>query len=512
MTHHPPHPRRSLAAALGCLLAAGACTDGPSGPDARSAAPALSAGAQPQLVSNAVRYRDTGAQPATGRSGSASLSVQAVIDGAGVTHIEVVSGTVAEPGTGAGTLGNVQLKVFVSDSADDALVTHFRQVGSGRFNYQVMGPVRGTALQVQAGVGGIDGARTDMVTVRDTVVRAPDLRVTGFGPSNVHAGSPVIIAAFINEQNGDVGARADCVLYVDGAVADRANGIWVNAYDGVSCMFTQTFATPGQHQVEIRLENVSPVDYNPSNNQETKTVTVVDASSFSFQASAYDRSGTSYSYVRRRWTEPDGSTAEDLREDDNTYGDQYASLYAWRPVGLALPVQARLEQSSGGTTFHAATLTGLGAAHTGGQYCERTWFPAVGAYFYLCTSGTGADGYSTFQYERVSGYVSYHSLNYSGRWDPAGTPTYVYSDRFDYASGAPKPPYGSEYAWLVELTDASGQVYPTNPVAPLGLQSWDYETPLQCQVVDDWYYSFYEYCWADQSRYVNRSGFTYLHP
>src|SRR5687768_5605678 len=143
MKQHPPIPRRSLAGILACALAAGACADQPSGPDLRGAPAALTAGAQPQLVSNAVRYRDAGQKPGVGRSGSASLSVLALLDNAGITHIDVVSGTSAQPGTGAGTLANVQLKVFVGDSADDALVSNFHQVGSGRWSYQVMGPVRG---------------------------------------------------------------------------------------------------------------------------------------------------------------------------------------------------------------------------------------------------------------------------------------------------------------------------------------------------------------------------------
>lgn len=512
MTHPIPTPRRRpLAAALACMLAAGACTDQPAAPDARAAAPALSSGAQPRLVSNAVRYRDAGHKPATGRSGSASLSVQALIDNAGITHISVVSGTANAPGTGAGTLGHVQLKVFVTDSADDALVRNFRQVGGGRWSYQVMGPSRETALQVQAGITGIDGSRTDVVTVRDTVVRAPDLRVTAFGPERVRAGSPVNIAAWIDERNGDAGARADCVLYVDGIAADRAEGIWVDAWSGVYCMFTQTFATPGARQVEVRLENVSPVDYDPANNAASRTLTVVDDATFSYEARAYDRRGTSSYYDRRRWTEPSGETAEELRSDSNAYANQNAYMYGWRPVGLALPVQARLQQSSGASVYHAATLAGLGAAHTGGgQFCERTWF--TGTYFYLCTRGNATSGYTSFQYERVSDAVAYHSLNYSARWDPAGTPTYVYSDNFDYQSGTPAAPFGSDFTFLVELTDAGGNTYPTNPTFPLGLQGWDFSTPLQCNVVDDWYYDFLEYCWAQASRVTDRSGFAYLHP
>lgn len=508
MTHHPPTHRRAAAGALGCLLFAAACGDQPAGPGARHpSAPALASGAQPQLVSNAIRYRDAGEKPATGRAGSASLTVMALLDNAGITHIDVVSGTSTAPGTGVGTLGNVQLKVFVSDSLDDALVSNFHQVGSGRFSYEVMGPIRGTQLQVQAGVGGIDGARTDVVTLRDTVVLAPDLRVSSIGPDRVRAGAPSNVSAFIDERNGDVGARADCVLYVDGTAVDRANGIWVDARDGVYCLFNHTFTAIGERQVEIRLENVSPVDFDPSNNTATRTYHVIDASSFSYSATAWDARGAQTYYNRRRWTDASGATGEDLTDQQVTYADQYASIDGWRAVGLALPVTARLEQSSGGTVFHAATLQGLGTGHAGGQFCASSWDGTTGVRFFLCTSGSGPGGYTSFQYQRVSNAISYHSINFSGRWDPAGTPTYVYSENVSYTSGTTHPSYGDTFQFLVELTDAAGIVYPSNPTVTLGLEGGSSGSPMQCNVIDDWYYAFLEVCWGRSDENSRRGGF-----
>lgn len=512
MTHPILTPRRSRATALGCLLAAAACADQPAAPDARTAPAALTAGAQPTLVSNAVRYRDAGQKPATGRSGSASLNVLALLDNAGVTHIDVVSGTTTQPGTGAGTLNQVKLKVFVGDSADDALVSNFHHVGSGRWNYEVQGPVRGTPLQVQAAIGGIDGPRTDVVTVTDSVLLRPDLRVTVYGQDQALAETPTNLAVWIDERNGDVGARADCVLYVNGTATDRAQGIWVDAGDGVYCMFTHTFAAAGQYAVEIRLENVAPADYDPSNNSGTRTINVVAPTGFGFEAQAWDSRGSQTYYNRRRWTDASGYTGEDLRDNAVTYADQYANISGWRPVGLSLPVSARLSQSSGGNTYHSATLQGLGAGHTSGQFCSSTTDPAAGATFYLCTRGDAADGYTTFQYQRTANSIAYHSLDFRGQWDPAGTPLYVYSDFTQYASGTPSPTYGTAFGFEVELTDAAGLFYPTNPTVTLGVNGWNNVSPLQCNVVDDWYYDFLEYCWSSSDNYTSRSGFAYLYP
>src|SRR5207249_119724 len=114
---------------------------------------------------NSEKYRDSGFQPATGRSGSASVSTRALLDKAGTTDVE-------------------------------ATAVHFRP---------------------------------DLVASRlDAPAQAP-------------VGAAVNLQGFILERNGEVGARADCVLYVDGAAADRATGIWVDAGGMVACAMTHVF-------------------------------------------------------------------------------------------------------------------------------------------------------------------------------------------------------------------------------------------------------------------------------
>ena len=73
-------------------------------------------------------------------------------------------------------------------------------------------------------------------------------------------------AATIREMKGDLGAKADCVLSADGHIVDRVAGIWVDAGGVVTCHFSHTFASTGQHAIRVDVGNVMPGDYDMSNN------------------------------------------------------------------------------------------------------------------------------------------------------------------------------------------------------------------------------------------------------
>jgi hypothetical protein len=108
-----PRPcRRGFALAALALLAA-ACSDEPTAPartPAGGARAAASAGAHPRFVANAVKYRDAGAKPATGRSGSSSLAVRALLGMDGVTQLEVTTGSFDGGRAATTPLAKVQVK------------------------------------------------------------------------------------------------------------------------------------------------------------------------------------------------------------------------------------------------------------------------------------------------------------------------------------------------------------------------------------------------------------------
>src|SRR6267154_582662 len=82
------------------------------------------------------------------------------------------------------------------------------------------------------------------------------------------------------ERLGDIGARASCVLYVDGTAADRADGIWVDAGGVVECKMAHSFVNTGTHAIEFRIENVRPGDYDDSNNRAAASIQIVQPAEF----------------------------------------------------------------------------------------------------------------------------------------------------------------------------------------------------------------------------------------
>ena len=163
-----------------------------------------------------MKYRDAGAKPATGRSGSAAIEARA-LRGQNETTIEVTTGRLDGSVAPAGKLDKVQIKVF--NGHGDVVVTDNYRKGAlngatGSFTYDWV--ARGQKVQVQANVSGIDPNRTDVVTVSSNAALRPDLTVSDITSVNqAYLGASIDISALVREKNGDLGARANCVLKID---------------------------------------------------------------------------------------------------------------------------------------------------------------------------------------------------------------------------------------------------------------------------------------------------------
>ncbi|HEX8698859.1 MAG TPA: hypothetical protein VF815_08480, partial [Myxococcaceae bacterium] len=202
------------------------------------AAPGAAHGAQPVLHPGTERYR-VSAPPATGRSGTATLTARALLGRDGATTFEVSTSTLDTATLAPGNIAKLQIKLLDGQGRVRATENHTNLSSGGRLQRVLPGLGRGQPLQLQANIEGIDGARMDVVTVRTAVRLLPDLAVEQLSaPASAQLGMPVNISALIAERNGDTGAEADCVLKVDGTEVDRAPGIWVDAASAVSCAFT----------------------------------------------------------------------------------------------------------------------------------------------------------------------------------------------------------------------------------------------------------------------------------
>ncbi|HJQ11616.1 MAG TPA: hypothetical protein VJ840_11365, partial [Gemmatimonadaceae bacterium] len=211
----------SLSIVTGALVAI-ACTDPTAVPTRLSpySASLTKSASRPLTFPNSRKYRDAGFHPATASTGSSTISVRSLLGKSGKTDVEVTTGTF-DGGTATGTLSSVQVKGY--DPNGVQLFTSSNNGLSGStasFSYSNL--TRGSGVQVKANVRRIGSSNTDVVAVADVVHMRPDLVALRIdGPANGLIGWPVNFDAFIMERNGDVGARASCVLYVDGIAADR---------------------------------------------------------------------------------------------------------------------------------------------------------------------------------------------------------------------------------------------------------------------------------------------------
>ena len=305
--------------------------------------------AAPAMYPNAVKYRDAGGKPATGRSGSAAIEVRA-LRGQNDTEVEVTTGNFESMATPPGRLDKVQIKIY-GGNGDVVVTDNYRRSlmsgGYGAFGYDF--PYRGQKIQVQANVSGIDPNRTDIVTVEETVKLRPDLtptRIDTVSRARVH--TSVDIGATIRERNGDVGARANCVLKVDGVQVDQAAGIWVDAGDSVTCAFTYAFHTTGVKQISVEVNQVRPADYDASNNSAFGQIEIVAPGvPVTYSAGAYDitsqyrndyTSYEEYTYSApgaiSLTVETEGHEERETREAGFSVNMQFADQL-WFPVSFA---------------------------------------------------------------------------------------------------------------------------------------------------------------------------------
>ena len=418
----------SLAVGTAGMLAT-ACSD-PTTVQPRPRAPAswspsLTIGI-PALYPNSWKYSTNGAQPAVGRSGTASVSMRALLGASGTTDVEVTTGSFEDGSSASGSFSMVQVK---SEANGVAFTSNNTGLTSASATFAYAGLSHGATVNVRAVVRGIDGRRSDVVTVDDQVRFRPDLVVYDLeGPAAAPLGGAVNFYATLGEQMGDLGARASCVLYVDGAPTDRADNIWVDAHGVVSCLLTHVFATKGTHALAVRIENVQPGDYDNSNNGATSSINIVDPNGFTaYSLQAYSLSSTRSS----RFVSVFGGTVYD-QTITSTGQSQYAAIIGIIHSSLDFPIRMRGEYVTNGATFDLTDQTYSSAPYVDWQqgYCAHR--PAIegGGSTYVCVyTGGRLAGYTFVQYDWWGANVRYHSDTYSRAWsDNTSSPSYEYQE------------------------------------------------------------------------------------
>jgi hypothetical protein len=557
-TSHARHPHSQIiACAIVSTLAVGACADplgvpAPGESRAVPAAAALTRGPAIPLVSNGQRYRVRDPNAGTGRSGNAQVTARAMVGQDGTTVLDVTTGGLDAAFAPRGSLAKTQVKLLDPDNVDHALSTvNYVGLTGGNFTTTYDGLAAGLPLQIQANVKGVDGNRTDVVTITERVKRRPDIAVTlgTLEAARVHV--PAEISATVRELNGDLGATGDCILLVNGVAVDRATGIWVDAGDAVSCAFLHTFATSGSHAVAVRVDGVVPGDWDTANNEARGTISVVDPvvepsywAIFAYQAeftyesqvNGYARSllaPTTPGYWEQAW-----GSANSTRVQERVIG-----LEGWGAQFVSFPLDSfRASFWSDGQLLQTASLAGpiepteayayADPAFAYRQACvfrmdDATAIDGGAAgrmYVQLCSYEMTSDGGSTWTREssvyvrQYAGSVTYWSAGFSEARFRAADGTmacypescYSYNEAETVTTGAPPFTLGNEVRGSFDVIGANGVHLALDRSALLSPFLQEFDQPYQCNdYVDPNFEYLSHFCNAYSNTARGKSGSTY---
>lgn len=424
------------------------------------------------------KYSDAGRKPSTGRSGSAAIVAEVLVDAAGRATLEASSHRFDDLATPLGSMERVQAKVL---GPGGRVIAVINVATAGSQVSVALGEIpAGAEVQVQALVRGIDGRRTDVVLVSGmTPTMRPDVAVTGIiAPQHAIAGAPTVIGAVLAELGGQRGARVNCQLFVDGVLADQALNIWVDAGDAVSCAFTRAFV-PGTAQLRVVAASVRPGDGDPSNNAAAQAMTVVAAQAAGLTSLSGDVFSGTYASAdtfETRWTAPDGTLFLEQRNHSVTNGSiQAVNLSATVTRDLPFPLTSvELSENADGRLVRTTRLTDVQPTTVMPGASCYTDDTGSGVALYLCAH---QGGFTTISFLRNAGTVTYHSTEYSKIWNGAtyDENTYVVND----VSGGADVPMTTHYAVNVKLV-AAGTLYAFDAQAALEPFVFNDVAPRQC--------------------------------
>ena len=454
---------------------------------------------KPQLVPNAKRYKESGLKPATGRAGSATLSGRAMIGKDGATTVELSTGQLDTGGTPPGSIKKTQIKAL--DENGRALYTrNYANSGGGYFKTTMNDVHRGQQIQMQATINGIDGNRTSVVTLVDTVKVRPDLSITDLSvPARGVPGNPVNISVVLREAGGDSGATSNVVLYADGTAVDRANGVWVDAGGTVSCVFTHTFSSAGTKQLEVRAEQTSPGDYDVSNNSVKGTVVIgpiATSSELNYSVKVLDGDDDYHAHTfEKRYL--NGVQQSERDEDVISKGwQQQVNFFGWTAHMVSFPLNLSHQETNDGTMVFSDSYTNVNPDSVIDDSDGTTRFIAynvsryessTGHYFNLSSTAnidlaTGVRTEMTsFSSNRQAGDVTYHSEGYERFWDGAtGEESFYTFNTTDLTLAGTRIPLGTNYGINISLTSSDGSVYTASPEVTLNPFDNSGQQPYVC--------------------------------
>jgi hypothetical protein len=260
---------------------------------------------------------------------------------------------------------------------------------------------------------------TESLNAATVVLLRPDLAVERVeAPSEANIRQVANIPAYIRELNGDLGATADVFLMEGDTVLDTAFAVSVPAHASMAVVFSTVFQTAGTHALKVVVTNVSPGDYDLSNNEGAASVDIVVPPLESV-----------YYYLNYSWSQFDyhsqSSNPYSISVYDNAGKEESLDQTLSIPVGLEFPINSiRIQVRSDGSTNPVVdlALANIAATYSYDYGCARYdyGFVDAGNGFYVeISSYSGACAGTGYTNARVSHYAAdyvtfsaYHDLIY----------------------------------------------------------------------------------------------------
>jgi hypothetical protein len=462
----------ALAAAFSLLALASACVDratapmGTSPAVARPSGPSMSKG--PGTAQQ--KYSDKGTKPATAVYQGISVATRASLLRNGTTVFELVAGDFEGPQAGRGTLWKARFEIFDlkghkikidKDDQDVDLKYNWKSgVPSARFTLRGVG--KDFRVDVKTTASGTNPKTRHDFQLSTTVKSAPDLAIIRTDvPNRIHAVEVVNVSATVRELNGDMGGRADCVLYADGLEVDRAANVWVDAGDQVSCAFATRFTSLGRKTLRVAVENGAPTDFDSGNDTASTIVSVEPLPlQLAYTASAFQHTGKALSdYTYQYDDDPITGFGYHSTYTQNHSLDeqvQYARIFASAPQTVSFPIDSiQLSQSTDGTLIDSRSYTALAGGATFGTKSDGGTCAQTGDQGYsviICAYHRDAATWTTVYYQHYAGVVTYISrelATYTAPWGSGQYPPGYYESNSAWGSFTP---FGSSVTMSVKVT------------------------------------------------------------
>jgi hypothetical protein len=453
---------------------------------------------------NHQKYKERLRSIFTGKSGTVTLAARALRGPqSGVTEVEVSTAPLDGSGGATGDVAKVMLSLLKA-SGWPAWVDVKLHLSGSRVVFSYNRLQRGQDLHVLAHVRANVHRRNELVGVKTTVFLRPDLAVNNLtAPAQVDVNVPANITALVSEMNGDVGARANCLLFVDGVQKDQAMGIWVDGGSAVSCAFTQSFDSAGTKAIKVAVAGAAPAEEDLSNNAQSGSIEVQQPAppppaGVPNVAMNYSAQVTSVDQLFHHISEGSFSTSVDRQdwgtETRNQGWNESVSMTFTRSVALGPTIKLTIAEGHGPSDAGVTTMAADGWAfpnssgdETAGTRWGSIYDPVEGANLYLTTSWSPFGSSFQGQYSRFAGEVVYYSRSFNRYWHMETGETYTYSENTTATSNGrslvDRSGASETHRISVRVEDATA-AYVADPLISLVPFSGGFEQPMTCAVTD----------------------------